>query len=203
MGISERKEREKEELREKIIAAATSLFLDHGFDGASIRMIADKIEYSPATIYLHFKDKNELFYEIMERAFSLFFQYFSRVAHIEDPMERLAELGKVYLQFAAENPFYYDLMFVIRAPMKTHHTEDSWDTGQRSHSVLTDTVQQCIAQGHFRGHDPEALSLGIWSTVHGLATLRLRDRLSMYETPVADELVAKALESFNVMLRNA
>ena len=202
MGIAERKEREREELREKIISAATALFLEHGIQGASIRMIADKIEYSPATIYLHFKDKNELFYVIMERAFKLFFQYFSSVGNIQDPMERLKELGKVYLRFAAEHPLYYDLMFVIRAPMETPHTKDDWEDGQRSHAVLTTTVQECIKKGYFKGHHPEPLSLAIWSAVHGLATLWLRDRLTMYEEQGAEQLVYKALESFNTMLES-
>ncbi len=203
MGISERKEREKEKLREMIISASTSLFLEHGLEGTSIRMIADKIEYSPATIYLHFKDKNELFYVIMERAFGEFFKYFSRVIGIDDPMERLKELGKVYLQFADENPLYYDLMFIIRAPMKTHHTHESWDSGERSHSVLTNTVNECIAKGHFKGHEPESLSLAIWSAVHGLASLKLRNRLSMYEEQEAEKLVSNALTSLNTILENS
>lgn len=203
MGIAERKEREKLELREKIITAATDLFLEHGIEGTSIRMIADRIEYSPATIYLHFKDKNELFYVIMERAFGRFFEYFSRVRSIEDPMERLQTLGKVYLQFAYENPLYYDLMFVIRAPMETHHTDESWDTGKRSHSVLTETVAECIEHGRFQGHEAETLSLAIWSAVHGLATLRLRDRLSMYEDHHVDQLVDGALKAFNSMMDKA
>lgn len=201
MGIAERKEREREELKEKIIKGSTELFLEHGIEGTSIRMIADKIEYSPATIYLHFKDKNELFYVIMERAFGLFFEYFSRVLPIKDPMERLHKLGDVYLKFAEENPFYYDLMFVIRAPMD--HTKDDWDSGTRSHAVLTNTVQECIDEGYFKGHNPEGLSLTIWSTVHGLATLRLRGRLGMYDEKSVQEMMSSALSSLNAMLERA
>ncbi len=203
MGVAERKEREKQELRERIVSAATALFLENGIEKTSIRMIAERIEYSPATIYLYFKDKNELFYEIMDRAFSLFFEYFSRVGHIQDPMERIKALGKVYLQFVADQPFYYDLMFVIRAPMETQHTHETWPNGQRSHEVLTNAVQECIDAGHFQGHDPEALSLAIWSGVHGMATLKIRQRLSMYPEERQETLVDEALKSFNMMLDNA
>lgn len=205
MGISERKEREKQELREKIIQAASKLFLDHSFENTSIRMIADEIEYSPATIYLYFKDKNELFYEISQRGFAKFFEYFSRVNHIKDPLVRIKELGKVYLQFALENPLYYDLMFVIRAPMKTHHTEEGWHMGERSHSVLTTAVNECIEEGHFKGHNADALSLMIWSGVHGLVTLKLRDRLKMMgdDPEEIENLLFEAIESFNKMLDHA
>lgn len=197
MGIAERKEREKTELKEKIISAATELFLEQGFERASIRMIADKIEYSPATIYLHFKDKNELFHAISERAFSLFFEYFAVVRTVADPMERLKTLGKQYLKFASENPAYYDLMFVNRAPME--HEDQRW-SGERSHSILMDTVKECMDQGLFKGHELHPLSLAIWSSVHGLASLKLRKRLSMYKDENVDLLMEKALHSFNGML---
>ncbi len=75
MGITERKEREKQEKRTLILEAATKMFLEDGFDKTSLRNIADKIEYSPATIYLYFKDKNELFYAIQEKGFELLLKY--------------------------------------------------------------------------------------------------------------------------------
>lgn len=203
MGISERKQRDKEELREKIVSAARELFLQYGIENTSMRMIADKIEYSPATIYLHFKDKNELFYVIMDKAFFKFFSYFSRAAHVQEPMERLHHLGRLYLQFAREHPFYYDLMFVTKGPMSTLPEDDRWENGGRSHAILTTTVQDCIDAGYFKGHEPKALSLAIWSSVHGLATLKLCDRLSMYQEDEADELMSQALETLNKMLTNA
>ena len=55
MGVADRKEREKEEMKTKILEAAKKLFLDHGFEKTSIRNIAEEIEYSPGTIYLYFK----------------------------------------------------------------------------------------------------------------------------------------------------
>ena len=58
MGVKERKERDREEMRETILKSAHQLFVDKGFEDVSIRNIAEAIEYSPATIYLYFKDKN-------------------------------------------------------------------------------------------------------------------------------------------------
>ena len=71
MAIKERKEREKQDMRNLIIESATQLFLKQGYDKTSIRSIAEDIEYSPATIYLYFKDKDEIFYVIHENAFAL------------------------------------------------------------------------------------------------------------------------------------
>lgn len=69
MGVADRKEREKEEMKTKILEAAKKLFLDHGFEKTSIRNIAEEIEYSPGTIYLYFKDKNELLFALHQEAF--------------------------------------------------------------------------------------------------------------------------------------
>ena len=132
MGISERREREKQEMRDLILSTAAALFVEAGFEKTSIRTIADKIEYSPATIYLYFKDKNELFYAISQKAFATFFEYFQSVPEMKDPMDRLHQLGHIYFKFAFENPGYYDLMFILRAPMDVEETEDHWEVGARS-----------------------------------------------------------------------
>ncbi len=57
MTIATRKQREKEEMRHLILEAAKKIFLTKGYEQASIRNIAEEIEYSPGTIYLYFKEK--------------------------------------------------------------------------------------------------------------------------------------------------
>ncbi len=57
MGTKERRERERRELRKKILDAARELFVEQGYDAVTMRKIAQAIEYSPTAIYLHFKDK--------------------------------------------------------------------------------------------------------------------------------------------------
>ena len=71
MGIAERRDREKQELRDKILEKAKTILVKEGQDNLSIRNIAAAVEYSPATIYLYFKDKDEIVYELMEMGFGL------------------------------------------------------------------------------------------------------------------------------------
>ena len=190
-------------MRELILHTAAELFVENGFEKTSIRTIAEKIEYSPATIYLYFKDKDELFYAISEQAFGLSYQYFSAIPDIEDPMEKLHALGQAYFKFAFENPGYYDLMFILRAPMKADQTEEKWVSGAASHQVLFDIVDDCIAAGHFKGKDPKVVSFWIWATVHGIVSLKIRDRLKLYPEESWDKLVYEALELFNQVLRES
>ena len=133
MGIIERKEREREEMRKLILDAAQKLFLTDGFEKVSIRNIADVIEYSPATIYLYYKDKNELFFALHQTAFTKLIEEFRPIAQVEQPMDKLIEMGKLYLRFAFENPELYDLMFIMIAPIETLECrEDVWEDGHRA-----------------------------------------------------------------------
>jgi len=112
MGTVERRQREREEMRELILEAAAGMFAEHGYEGVSLRKIAQKIEYSPGAIYLYFKDKNELLFTVQERSFRRFHAAMARNNSIKDPLRRLHKCGETYLQFALDHPTDYDLMFI-------------------------------------------------------------------------------------------
>ncbi|MCU0448183.1 MAG: TetR/AcrR family transcriptional regulator, partial [Microscillaceae bacterium] len=151
MAIKERKEREKQEMRERILEVAKQMFLKDGYDKTSIRNIADKIEYSPGTIYQYFEDKDEIFFIIHQQGFDQLFAMMAQVNEIPNPLERLKTLGKVYMQFAIENPELYDLMFIMRAPMNNLlEKKKEWERGFASFDFLESIVKECIEQKMIR-----------------------------------------------------
>src|SRR6185369_9482851 len=127
MTIATRKERQKEELKGKILEAAKDLFMQRGFEETSIRNIAERIEYSPTTIYLYFKDKDDIFYALHREGFVVLNQYFRALEHVTEPFERLKAICKAYITFAIENKEFYDLMFIIRSPMKSLDKKEKED----------------------------------------------------------------------------
>lgn len=201
MGITERKERERLQLREKIVSAAIALFLERGFEKTSIRTIASAIEYSPATIYLHFKDKNELFYEISERAFTVLYDYLQKAQELRPPIERLRSMGLYYIQFAYENPGYYRLMFIMDAPMKTHHTDKDWKSGNHAFGYLVNTVKACQETGYFKEKGTETMAMMIWSFMHGLVSLKVCDRMKFDSEEEILEVTYGTFSIFNQFLR--
>lgn len=201
MTISARKERQKEELKGKILQAAKELFMQKGFEDTSIRNIAEKIEYSPTTIYLYFKDKDDIFCELHREGFTLLNQYFRPLAHVENPYERLKAINKAYISFAMENGELYDLMFIINSPMKSIKKDDSdWEEGNRAFDFLVNTIMQCIEKGYFQGMQPEVLAFTVWSMVHGIASLEIRNRCSVVEDLNEKDLARKASEMVNEIL---
>ncbi|MGR3811367.1 TetR/AcrR family transcriptional regulator [Jiulongibacter sp. NS-SX5] len=195
MSIAERKEREKSVLRKKILNAAKELFLTKGYEKTSIRNIADKIEYSPGTIYLYYKDKNELFFKLHLEAFNELGIALSQLDFKAPPIEQLGQMGRNYIRFAFENPELYELMFVMEAPMETLACKDEiWKDGLDSYDMLKSLVDNCMKDGYLKSHGLDDATLMIWSFVHGLVTLKSRQRLEMFE----DEEKA----SFDRMMRS-
>ncbi|TDQ10931.1 TetR/AcrR family transcriptional regulator [Pedobacter metabolipauper] len=176
MAIKDRKEREKLDKRKLIIESATRLFLEMGYEKTSIRTIADDIEYSPATIYLYFKEKDEIFFVLHEQGFDILNKEFATLGSIKDPFKRLAAMGKAYLDFAFKNPDYYDLMFIMRAPLTEIACHDKWEAGDAAISHLFKGVSECIDQKLIRDGDVFMISMTIWSYVHGVASLHIRER---------------------------
>lgn len=205
MGITERKEREREEMRELILNAAQRLFLENGYEKTSIRGIADAIEYSPATIYLYYKDKNELLLALHIVAFQKLMQAFSAIAPTAHPVERLVGLGEQYIKFALENPELYDLMFVMHAPLEALEFKDeTWEDGVKCFEYLEQVIRDCINEGHFKSHrDVEITALTIWSFMHGLITLHLKKRLDMFPNDREIELIRESFRLFVEMIKTS
>jgi AcrR family transcriptional regulator len=174
MGIIERKEREKAEVRKMILDAAMELFIKEGYDGVSIRKIADKIEYSPGSIYTYFEDKDSIFYELHLEGFEILYQKQLSAQSINDPRERLIAHGRAYIEFALENQQYYDIMFIEREPEEIIRKMKNWDYGDRSFDLLKRNISECQSAGMFKDQNLDSVSFLLWSTVHGIASLVIR-----------------------------
>src|SRR5258708_12891250 len=116
MGPKERRQREREEIRTLILDAARELFVSEGYDAVTMRRIAERIEYSPTAIYFHFKDKEALMGELCAVDFYTLATQLTKIARVEDPLERMRRIGQAYAGFAAEFPNHYRLMFMTPHP---------------------------------------------------------------------------------------
>jgi AcrR family transcriptional regulator len=199
MGIIDRKVREKQEMRKAILDSAMKLFLEEGFANVSIRKIADKIEYSPATIYLYFHDKDEILYALHVEGFEELFRRQQAVLKIRDPRERLRKHGEIYVRFGLENPEYYNLMFIMRSPVKKVSETGEWQIGVRSYEFFKAEVEAAMNANVLKRMDSQVATFGLWSLAHGIVALILRNRCPMLDH---EDLISTALRSFNMMMEN-
>lgn len=200
MGIAERKEKQKLEIRKRILEASMKLFVEEGFSNVSIRRIADIIEYSPTTIYLYFKDKDEIFYNLHEMGFLKMQEMNRNLDDIHNPLLRLHKMGENYIQFGMESPEFYDLMFIQPEPMeKLTEMGCNWENGEAALTRLRDTLVECMEKGYIAKTDPTVLSLSIWSMVHGLVSLVTRQRLEKL-VPEKENVMPMLRQSVNWLI---
>lgn len=160
-----------------IIDAARELFATRGYDAVTMRMIAQKIEYSPTAIYSHFADKAALIRELCDTDFRALARAFGSIARIEDPVERLSRIGEAYVQFAVQYPNHYRVMFM------TTHLPDAAEGSsvqlgnpeEDAYAFLRETVAEGIRTGRYRPEltDPELVAQIAWAGVHGVISLHL------------------------------
>ena len=177
MGIKERREREKAEIREKILDAARELFVSEGYEAVSMRKIADRIEYSPTAIYLHFKDKEAVLRELCDTDFGALAHRFAAIARIADPRDRLVATGKAYAEFGLTHPNHYRLMFMTPHP-PLGHQESAIERGnpeQDAYAFLRGMIAEAQAAGRLRSglDDLDLLTQVVWAGIHGIVSLEI------------------------------
>jgi AcrR family transcriptional regulator len=200
MGISERKEKQKLEIRKMILDASIKLFVEEGFDNVTIRKIADLIEYSPTTVYLYFKDKNEIFFHLHEMGFEKMLELNKNLESIANPLIRLYKMGENYIHFGMTNQEFYDIMFIQRAPMEClkEMGNCNWTAGDSAIGTLKLLLEECMDKGFIRKAPVEVVAMTIWGVVHGMVSLAIRDRMNAVIPK--DQLVPMMHNSLNWLL---
>jgi AcrR family transcriptional regulator len=178
MGVKERRAREKSETRDKILDAARELFVTEGYEGVSMRRVAEKIEYSPTAIYVYFADKQELFHELCQQDYARLAEVFQSSAMSSDPIERVKQIGRTYTEFGVRYPNHYKFMFMTPHPPHEPDEEDREVMGNPevdAYAFLKWAVQRAIDAGCFRDElrDAELISQTLWAAVHGVIALNI------------------------------
>ena len=172
MGIQERRIREKEQLRRQILDAARDLFITEGYENVSMRKVADRIEYSPTTIYLYFKNKTDLLIAISENILNSLLDTLEGLSKdTGDPVITLKKGAQAYAEFGLTHPQDYELIFIIRPHYQEGLRLTEGSAGERAFRYLRDMVNECIRQKKFRQMDTETTSQALWSAMHGVTSL--------------------------------
>jgi len=133
--------------------------------------VAEAVGVTPPSIYLHFRDKDELIFSICERHFSRLDEFIEREgAKATDPVESLILRGKAYIRFGIENPEQYRILFMSKGARSEENMKPEELRQSASFDHLVQSVQRCIEAGAFDG-DPVLISMGLWAVVHGVTSI--------------------------------
>ncbi|MDR3507738.1 MAG: TetR/AcrR family transcriptional regulator [Caulobacteraceae bacterium] len=161
--------------RAEILRAAETIFLRDGYQGATIRKIADEVGVSSTALYMHFRDKDEILLEIAENAVTALLTSNTEIASRPlDAVTRVRLMLTAYMQFALDNPNAYRLVYCsgpdeIPGAKQEQLTEISARCYERFH----DTVAEIEGEGRLRPGTTALAAHLLWSACHGLVALRI------------------------------
>jgi AcrR family transcriptional regulator len=185
-------------LKEEILDATEDLLSRYGsIEAVSIRAIAHSVGVTPPAIYLHFADKDQLFYAVCRRGFDRFASQLEPVLISGGrPIERIRRLGEEYVRFGMENWQQYPILFGVHKDFTIPEDELAGDPGLRILGGLVALVEEAMAAGEIRQDLAASAVAGVlWAGAHGLVELLLgrKDKPEIVRIPPAEELVPAML----------
>jgi AcrR family transcriptional regulator len=194
MGITDRRKREKEEIRKSILDTAWQMVREEGWQCLSIRKIADAIEYSVPVIYDHFENKEAILIEFGNVGFRLLTKKIRQAKEKHaDPIEQLKAMATAYWDFAMKNKEYYQLMYGVGMAscegQKCSDDKDGFD------SLIMESIKQVVPAKNsnvcLKYHT-------YWSILHGIVSIKIMD-----SSPVSGELNKYVLDdAINGFIKN-
>jgi len=195
VGVIERREREREEVRRKILTSARDLFATEGYDRITMRRIAEAIEYSATTIYNHFEDKDDLVHALCQEDFDRLFQNLQEALPPTDPVEAVRQLGLAYARFGTSYPNHYRFMFMTPGKL-AYLKDDDVSPGEKAFGLLRSAVTAAIEGGHFRPGDVDTVAQVLWASMHGAIALIITMQPQHWpHGPAAPDLVEQVVET--------
>jgi AcrR family transcriptional regulator len=172
MGITDRKLRQKEEVRASILDTAWEMVVTEGWQSFSIRKVADAIEYSVPVIYSHFENKDAIMLEFNRKGFQLLAEALARAKMGKDkPADQIRAMGRAYWDFAFENKEYYQLMYGLGIP--TCAIAEKIPALKDLTEVIITSIVAMAEPGKKPTFDPWLKYQSFWSMLHGLVSINM------------------------------
>lgn len=165
---------EGHERRGEILAAAERIFVEKGYEGATIRKIADEVGLSSTALYMHFADKGAILNEICQNAFNdLLARQIQCMSSSSDPLDCVKDLARGYFQFGLDQPNAYKLAFMMTALVPEDGEETlAQKAGAQLYANFLKSIQVGVEAGNLKG-DVSVIAQVLWASVHGLVALMI------------------------------
>ncbi|ODT87172.1 TetR/AcrR family transcriptional regulator [Phenylobacterium sp. SCN 70-31] len=159
--------------RAEILAAAERIFVAEGYEGATIRKIADEVGVSSTALYMHFADKACILHEIVEGTLNELLRSNTEIAAKPlDPVVRTRMMLDAYMRWGFEHPNAYHLVYCATPPASTDPSPDrTSDLARECYEAFSGVVKEVAAAGRLRIGDADTAAQAIWTACHGLVAL--------------------------------
>lgn len=173
MGIKERKEKHKDNLRKLIIDSAKEIALKEGWQSVTVRKIADSIDYSAPTLYEYFKDKDAILIEVAKEGFYSLADALKKAISKEQSIDnKIKAASMAYYRFSFTNRIHYEVMFSLQGVKCNLLKDDASlkESGQPIFELLKSKTVNII--------NLEEYFINWWCLIHGYITLTMTENLN-------------------------
>ncbi len=173
---AKRRAEHKTSTRDVVFRAAAELLDEGGYEGFSLRRLAERIGYTPTTIYRYFRDKDELVIAILLEGFAAFAQALrAAAAETPDPAAQIEALGRAYVRFGLDHPVMYRVLFMQRSDVWSRIPPEQLERecGESAFELLVTAVDRAMSTGAIRARDVQGTALSLWALMHGVVSLCL------------------------------
>ena len=197
MGITERRIRQKDEVRSRILETAWNIVREDGWQSLSIRKIADAIEYSVPVVYDHFENKEAIILEFGKQGFELLLRRMREAkASSEDPATQIKLMSDAYWNFAFNDTEYYQLMFGVG--ISCCETQKCLPEKEVFRDLVMEPLSKILSQNKDKTVNACLKYHTFWSIMHGLISIKM-----LNNSDNADELNKLVLDdAINGFIKN-
>jgi AcrR family transcriptional regulator len=199
LGIKERRERERRQLRDGILSAAREVASTEGWRAVTIRKIAGLVEYSPPVIYEYFDSKEDLLLELVRMGYTEQLRAVEAAGEgFDDPEKALLGMGRAWLGFAFESPDLYQVMYGLGGV--SFPATELRKEGEKIAAVMAKEIRDMLRGNGKEPEDVWGKVTLLWATAHGLVSLHMAGRIpgGKEETQrLADQAVRDYLKTWS------
>ena len=177
MGTRERRERERKMRKNQILDAARELLAENGIAGTSMNQIAERAELSVGTVYIHFKNKEDLYASLQEEGLDLLYDSITKaVEKGGTPLDKLRQIARAYLKFSEKEKNYFEIINYFLTTPEIVFPQELKERIDAHGNKIVRLVEDILKKNKINTYAPEKElrrhAIVFWSSLHGLLQFR-------------------------------
>jgi len=165
-------------LRQDILQVSRTLLIKEGFGKMSMRKIANEVDVSATSIYLHFKNKDELILALIETSIAKLANVLQQqLEDGDDPIRKLEKMADGFIHFALNHPQEYEIIYMVRPEEMPKFPKEKFNQIRKIYELLADIIEEGQQRGVLHVQDPLLSAYTVWAQLHGVASVVISKRL--------------------------
>jgi AcrR family transcriptional regulator len=170
--VLQKRSRSRDSVRAVLLQAARDVLTKCGYEGLTIRRVAERAEYSLGSVYGYFADKDDLLYTLVRDDFVRLTEQLRAIRERAEGATAVREMLLSYVRMGLEQPQSYEIMFMLKPQLASRNASDE-DVDEHAYAIFRGCIVAAMRRGEFRRDNPDVLAQMLWASVHGLVSLRL------------------------------